>query len=297
LLAVQRKADESPAMLFVMAVPRSGSTLTYQVIIHALECTYLSNLANLLYQLPLIGGLLSARLCKGYSSGFKSDYGYVAGLCGPAEGLKYWSYWLDYGLDERNPLRRAERDKHKRYVYLRRVLARLSRSDAPLISGYLGHALEPSRLQQEFPDSVYIHLRRDILSTAASLLWARRKAGGEWLSVFPQECESVLGLGEHAEVAAQVYWLNRRLEEGLKGDNVIVLEYEALCEDPNREVERLVEFCERRGIHLSVKEALPDSFMYKLTDRNFDEDARILAVELERLEATHGKLQRKKGNE
>lgn len=296
-LARQRNSDVCPPMLFVMGVPRSGSTLTYQVIIHALECSYLSNLANLLYQLPLVGGVLSARLCKGYSSDFESNHGYVAGLCGPAEGLKYWSYWLDYGLDERGRSRKAQSAQHKRYTYLRRVLARLSKRDAPFVSGYLGHALNPSRLQQEFPGSVYIHLRRDMLSTASSLLRARRKSGGGWLSVFPQECENALGMGEHAEVAAQVYWLSRRLEEDLKGDDVFVLDYESLCENPNREIEKLVRFCGKRGIHLSVKKSLPAVFMYKVTDSHSDEDARILDVELRKLEATHGKLQRYSGSE
>lgn len=289
-IAWRSEESKKLPMLFVMSLPRSGSTLTYQVLIHALGLPYLSNLGNLLYQLPLFGGAISAWICRNYSSEFKSDYGYVSGICGPAEGLKFWGYWLGCVLDERVLEQTDTRVRHRRSKYLRRALSTLLQKRAPLVNGFLGHSLDPARLQREFPNAIYIHVKRDIVSTALSILKARRHTGTDWFSLFPRECETALGKGEHAEVAAQVYWLNRRLRDGLRGDNVIVVEYEALCSDPDGQLKRIVEFCNSRGLDVSIRKVLHDAFMHKRIDYNNNEDARVLKSEIEKLSEMYGAL-------
>jgi len=91
---------EKPRVVILLALPRGGSTLTYQVLVHGLKAAYLSNLGNLFYQVPLFGGLVSNWLCGNYRSDFRSRQGFVTGACGPAEGLRFWSYWCSQGLRE-----------------------------------------------------------------------------------------------------------------------------------------------------------------------------------------------------
>jgi hypothetical protein len=88
---------EGPPPLILLAGPRSGSTLLYQTLVHALGAPYLSNLGNALHVLPLLGGTLTRRLGGG-ASDFRSQEGFVEGLLGPAEGLRFWSHWLGAGL-------------------------------------------------------------------------------------------------------------------------------------------------------------------------------------------------------
>ena len=80
---------DAPNLVVLLALPRSGSTLTYQLLVHGLQPVYLSNLAHLLYQVPLFGGMVSRRRCRGHRSDFHSVQGFTQGVCGPAEGLRF----------------------------------------------------------------------------------------------------------------------------------------------------------------------------------------------------------------
>ena len=48
-------------LIIIISPPRSGSTLTYQILSRGSKSLYLTNLWNLLYSTPIIGGLLSKR--------------------------------------------------------------------------------------------------------------------------------------------------------------------------------------------------------------------------------------------
>jgi hypothetical protein len=282
-------------MIVLMALPRSGSTLTYQLLVHGFRLSYLSNFANMLFQLPLVGGFFSSIICRRYKSDFTSTYGFVGGGCGPAEGLQFWSYWLGYGLDERLLTVMDEPLRERRLRYLRRVLSLLSHTQSPYISGFLGHSLEPQRVIIEFPHAIMVRLHRDPLSNALSLLNSRRVSGGAWFSLFPHECESVIGKGEHAEVAAQVYWLNRRLDDELKGESVFHLDYEQLCQNPAAQLKHLSDFCNRRGMSVSLRGRVPDEFEYKMSDMQQNSDVIKLRMELGELESCYGPLQGRGG--
>ncbi|MGM0520219.1 MAG: hypothetical protein ACQERD_11335, partial [Campylobacterota bacterium] len=100
---IQTKTDSVP-VICIVAPPRSGSTLTYQILTQALENFHLTNFSNLLYATPTLGFKLQNKLCQNYLSSFSSSHGFVPGLCGEAEGLKFWQYWLNQGLVENNEL-------------------------------------------------------------------------------------------------------------------------------------------------------------------------------------------------
>ena len=287
---VLKQQKSKPYIIILLALPRSGSTLTYQSIIHRFQLLYLSNIGNLLFQLPLIGGWLSHFQCNKYQSNFISNQGFVHGLCGPAEGLKYWRYWLDCGLDDRQPALLDEYILNKRSQYIHKILSILSCPKSPVVSGYLGHTLLPHRVQKTFPEAIIVRLHRDPVSNALSILRCRRKSDSEWFSLFPRECETVIGQDEYKEVAAQVYWLNRRLNDGLIDDNVFHLNYEDLCQNPHSQLNNLVLFCNQRGMSINIKRDMPNVFDYKVADIKNDPDAIKISNALVELENRYGKL-------
>jgi hypothetical protein len=283
--------NSKPRMIILLGLPRSGSTLTYQVLIHSLRPHYLSNFGNLLFQLPLTSGLVSAYLCRNHHSTFKSNQGMVDGLCGPAEGLAYWRYWYGFSLDEREEFQSRPAAIRRRKRYLNRVLSILSSNNRPVVTGYLGHTLAASKVRQEFPEAVIVRLHRDPLSNAISLLQSRRAQSTSWFSLYPKECLSSTGRGEYDEVASQVYWLNRRLDKELSDSNVFHCHYEELCKNPSRIVEDLVTFCNKRGMTLSIKNTLPLQFSYReLSTENDSVDAVEIRRALNELETAHGPL-------
>lgn len=286
-----RSRDGDPVhALILLALPRSGSTLTYQVLTHGLESMYLSNLGNLLYKLPLLGGGLTRWRCARYGSKFRSEAGFVPGLCGPAEGLRYWSYWLGSGLDERATDSAGTPPDPARAAYLRRVLSLLGRPGRPVITGYLGHTLMVERLQQVFPDALLIRLHREKIANALSILRCRRQSRGGWFSLFPRESSPDVGRGVHAEVASQVYWLNRRLDAADRGDRTLHLAYENICRRPREELERVIAFAGARGFDLRPARPLPERFDPGGPRADEVDDLKKLTSEMERLESRFGAL-------
>ena len=259
--------------IILLALPRSGSTLTYQVLTHGIQSVYLNNLGNVLYQLPYWGGLVSMATCKNYQSDFQSDLGFVQGMCGPAEGLRYWEYWMGNGLDDRSNEQYDLKLINERMQYLKSVFSALMRDSRPVNTGYLGHALHVERLQLFFPNAVFIRLIRNPLDNALSILEARMREGAGWLSLFPRECEAYLGRGLHKEVAAQVYWLNKRLDE-VTAKNVFNVEYASLCTDPRGVLDDIVSYCHSAGLNVRRKNDLPPRF--EMRARVNDENSELI---------------------
>lgn len=255
------RAKQEPVMIVLLALPRSGSTLTYQVLTHGLESLYLTNTWNTLYALPLLGGWLSRLECADHSSDFQSSQGFVRGLCGPAEGLKFWSYWTGQGLNETSADADARRPGASgRAKYLRKILAVLTRKDMPFVTGYVGHALAVAEMQSLFPGAIFVRLMRDPLSNACSILRIRERRHSRHFSVFPKECVQYKEADIYRQVAAQVHFLNRHIDAAIDHERTISISYEALCENPAREVNRVVDFCNARGLQVALKRPLPARF-------------------------------------
>lgn len=285
--------DRRPKLLpviFVLALPRSGSTVTYQALCHHFSVQYLSNVWNLLYQLPFLGGLISSQFSSRYCSDFKSQHGFVGGLDGPAEGLRFWQWWFDCGLSDKDKNEFSEGKRRRRLHYLAQVLSVLTRRDRPFVTAYLGHALAPDRVYESFSGAVLIRLYRDPVSNGLSLLKSMRESQREWFSVFPKECEGLGNMTEHQRVAAQVYWLNRRLDDAGCSGEMLTLHYEALCQNPSKELEKIRERCKEKGISVDIKLPLPDHFEYKTLDLESDVDAIKIRYALNDLENNHGVL-------
>ena len=227
--------------------------------------------------------------CGGYRSDFHSSQGFVGGACGPAEGLRFWSYWCSQGLDETNSTFPSDARQHRREEHLQRVFSFLSSPSLPYVTGYLGHVLAWERLRTLFPEAVFVRLHRDPVSNAISLLRSRKNQDEGWFSVRPKECEGLEGRDVHYQVAAQVYWLNKRLE-GVADDMLVHVQYEDLCRNPSEELTRVVSCCNARDMDLSLVGNLPDSFDFRMADPSTDKDASLIRQALDELEGEHGAL-------
>ena len=290
---LKEKRDEShpiPAII-IFALPRSGSTVTYQTICHGFQVNYLSNIWNLFFQLPLFGGLLSFYISRFHKSDFLSNYGFVGGLDGPAEGMKFWQWWLDCGLRDEDCNILPPKLRLERSSYLRKVLISLySSTNMPFVTAYLGHILLPDRVYNTFHEAVFIRLKREPALNALSLLKSIRDSGSDWFSVRPNECSDLINRDAYQRVASQVYWLNRRLDDADCADSMFTVEYEKLCEDPEKQIERFLDWCTDRGLKICRKHAMPASLMIKNPEPEDNYDLNKIRAELKKLEMNHGKL-------
>ena len=276
-------------LIFVLALPRSGSTLMYQALCHSFYADYLTNIGNLFYKLPFLGSILSKSLCDGYFSDFRSSEGFVSGISGPAEGRAYWDYWFGNDILEW-PETTCVSDESK-VRYLKHVIGRVSSPSRPFITGYLGHVLIWHKLKIEFPGAIFVRLHRRPIDNALSILRSRQAGSPDsWFSVLPKECVDVLGCSIYEQVASQVYWLNRRLS-ALSSENTIHVRYEHLCLSPNIVMDEVSAFCAKKGINLVAKHELPSRFEMRASADDDIKERSKLEEALKRLEERHGALE------
>ncbi|MGH7824513.1 MAG: hypothetical protein ACREQ7_04975, partial [Candidatus Binatia bacterium] len=187
LIAGDAPGEIQMPLLVVCGAPRSGHTLTHQVIAHSLQVFVVNNFHYAFSRTPLIGYFLSKIFCRPYVSDFGSTGGYIPGLNGPHEGALIWEYWCDMCLKERRP--RPDPARMRKFGQLLNQI--YSIDGRPYCDSWLGHTLYLQELQEIFPRNIVAASRRDLLSTAFSIAEYTRTLGqnGSYWSVQPRECQ------------------------------------------------------------------------------------------------------------
>jgi len=263
-------------LIVLLAPPRSGSTLTYQVLTTGIESLYLSNMSNLLYTTPIIGNLLTKYNIATKTSEFQSNYGLVPGLFGEAEGLKYWKYWMNQDLFEKKNVE-INTSKMKK---LEKGLNKSSLGRKPIIWGYLGHVFCFEHFSSFFKNEiVFLHLQRDILSNAYSLYKASPKEliSSRPLTVQSQEERETKSI--YKKIIEQISDIHNRIDKkkGVK-NKIIPIQYEELCENPHQFLDNLKIELEKIGFVINLrKDRIPTKFSYRTIKADYDADALALS--------------------
>jgi hypothetical protein len=252
---------DAPA-IFIVAPPRSGSTLTYQLLIHSFENIHLTNIWNLLYSMPALGARISERFCKNKKIEFSSKNGFVPGLCGEAEGMKFWEYWIGQGLVQHTSSLKNNRAS-KLSVLLNKLYTLYGR---PFISGYLAHAFSIGFLRKHFPASVFIHVTRDFLENACSIY---KVSPTKWFSLKPDMMPED-GNERHRNIVRQILSIHAAIFEQYDED-IFSVRYEDICNNPAEITDQIKRHAHVRGIDLTTKAVPPASFTLSRSKENMDE--------------------------
>lgn len=269
-----KNTDHRATVICLLAPPRSGSTLTYQILNAGLKNFHLTNIWNLFYATPTIGGKVSQRISKSYKTEYKSEYGFVPGLAGEAEGLKFWSYWTGQGMEEGAPF------DHEKANKLESVINQLSlQNKGAFVTGFLGHVFCIEALRSTFENIVFVHLQRDLLSNASSLYKGRKDIG---FSTKPSSI-SKMSLNDPSRVAKQLISIHNEIFER-SGEDTIQINFSEICNDPSKVLDKLVEFCSKRNLKLERKGDFvpPISLKERIVDRGSDGDTKLLYTALQK---------------
>lgn len=274
--------------IFLLAVPRGGSTLAYQCIVHRFRLLYLSNLWLMLYKLPFIGGFVSGIFSSIYwhKSTFSSVHGFVPGVLAPAEGLPFWSHWFSCGLTDAPSGIAPDLDPH----YLQATLGNLQLLFPHFVSCYLGHSLCVNRLRRCFPNAIFVRVKRNPVRNALSILKAMRSLSVDKFSVFPIEMQPYLDRSDPFKAAAQCYFINKRLDFDIRSQDCFVLNYEDLCLSPDSVMSHFETFARARGVLLRASRSLPVSFTETALSASDQEDVCLLENAFNELEKLHGPM-------
>jgi hypothetical protein len=249
-------------LLAIVGPPRVGSTLLYQLLVARYELFYLDNFQHALLRYPYLAFTLSNRWFGRAPRTTLSDHGFVKGFAGVSEGNFFWDYWFDMAMAQKEPSPSPERFAHIATV-LNRIHARVNR---PMVSAFNAHAFYMEELARRFQRVVFIHLYRDPLANALSLLRARQIIRGDrqqWWSIRPKTCYSTGN--PFAEIVCQILGTYAQIRESRQAHptlNVVDVSYKELCCEPHATLERIARACE--GAEIMLRQRTPSMSLPKL---------------------------------
>lgn len=228
-----REMGASP--IFIIGAPRTGSTLLYQALVIRFHVAYLSNILSLFPS--RISTLVQVIGKKNfyYNRIKKSNLGYIAGFFSPSEAGNVHKLWFE------NAITSAEKKACVDTVAYMEFVASGSFLGKNMFDVY---RLE--NISRVFPSVRFIHIRRDPLYTAQSILLARKKVFGdyaEWWSVKPPGSENVLRESPAYQVLWQITQINDHIVGQLNklGHKYVEINYDELCVDPESVMQNLAE--------------------------------------------------------
>jgi hypothetical protein len=221
--------------LFILGLPRSGTTLVYQYIIHRLEAAYFLNSMRYSFFWPCLDTSLRLRGGRVYQSDFKSRYGTTRGPMAPHEGGEFWNRFFDKEAYQK--FRDIHPDSINHITKTVRCLQETFGSDL-FVNKNVKHLLRIDALAGIFPDCRFLVVERDLADVALSLMRSRMKLFGRydrWFSVRPENYNELLRLEPPEQVAGQVRHLARTQERDLGSldpSRVSRILYRDFCKDP-----------------------------------------------------------------
>lgn len=285
------EAPELP-VVFIIGAPRSGTTLTYQLLVARGGFAYISNFLARFWQVPSIGIHLENAVGlreKTYHTDFTSEYGRTRGWLEPHEFGYFWDRWFDQGQTshklDRKQLSRVDIKR------LRRVVASIENGyGAPVVfANNTWCTFQIEYLARVFPTSLFVVCEREPLYIAQSILIGRRRLQDSqtWWSVRPLGHEAVQDQPWWKQIGWQVSETIREMHAGLERvaeGRQVKVQYEELCQDPVAKLENIVERARDLGATLPPARPIPDRFDCTNNPRVPNADLKQLEEALRRIE-------------
>lgn len=224
-------------IVLVLGLPRSGTTVLYQLLAQTGAFTYPSNLVARFYRAPAMGVLLqrlAAPLLDEPRWELASRGGLTDGWYQPHEFGYFWRHHL--GIHEHHEPETPD---------LADLVLQLGRMEAagtgPLLMKNALLVYSIPLLQRVLPTLTVIRIRRDPVDVAASILKMRTRYYGDpatWWSLRPRDVSPVEGASPEAQIAFQIHHGSKALSAL---DPAIDLTYEQLCGDVHHWVGRIAD--------------------------------------------------------
>jgi hypothetical protein len=290
-------------LIFVVGCARSGSTLMMQWLAKTGKFAYPSNLLSRFYGAPYIGAKIQKLLTDpeydfnseildfGDEISFNSNLGKTKGALEPNE---FWYFWRRF-IPNTDP--EVLDDKALVKVNTKQFVAELAAIEAVFDKpvAMKGHILQFNIpfLSNILKKVLFVFIKRNPLYNIQSLLEARVKYFGDrrpWYSVKPEEYDKLKDLDPFSQVAGQVYFTNKAVQQGLKqidASRWLQLSYEDFCESPRKVFGQILEKLKNQGMEISNWEYEgPKNFQPTNQVRLSEEECRIIISAYKRFSGT-----------
>jgi len=235
---------------FIVGVPRSGTTLTALLLARSYRWAYIPDLANRHPEFTLTLSAFARARYGAYRGSLVNEYGRAVGRNAPTDGWELFHRWFPrYNL--------GDEPRENRLGELRTLVRCLELIYcAPFMVKNNNSATRIQPLRRTFPDAMWVHVTRDELDTAVSLIGARRHFGvglNEWWSAAPPAYWNREFSDEFDQVAHQVVGVEGAITAGLASVDprrVVTVSYAEICATPGNFLARVATAYERSGVIL-----------------------------------------------
>lgn len=219
--------------LFIVGVPRSGTTAVLLHLFNRFRFSYFPNISRRYHRAPVCATLWG-RLAHNYTPTYSNRFGEVEGPMAPSDGWEIFFRWFPrYDLSQ--PVNTSRLFQLKNLVRFMEMLL-----GAPFINKNNSNPVRIPQLADLFPDALFVHVERDIFETVMSNLEARKRHGVEldkWWSCAPPTFYDRRFDSELEQVVTQVWDVNRfilRSLETIDSRRWVRLSYREFCRQPDQ---------------------------------------------------------------
>jgi hypothetical protein len=221
LVASYRVAPEKIPLVFILASPRTGSTLLYQLMIKYFDLHYFSNCVTENFaNYPVIGTLFEIGLIGMHNAPtitLENRYGTTAGSHEPNEATRVLQNWFEWCHPTETCSAQVKTGQRENMIG---TLGSITKTTGkPLVIKNAWNCFRIKDLSDMFPAAHFVWLKRDIVASSYSTLLARCTQGDPariWNSASPANYAEIRGLPYIEQVVEQQYWTNRAVEDGLE---------------------------------------------------------------------------------
>lgn len=276
---------EEPSMpvMFVVGLPRSGSSLLYQTLVDTGEFGYISNFSSRFWGDPYVGLMMEKILQirdTEKSLSYQSEFGKTNdGLFSPHEFMYFWDKWFARGQEVQevpsNLLKEIDIAKFRKEVAkIENIFSK------PLIfKSQFWLSLQIKFLHKAFPNSLILYIDRNPLYIAQSIAMARKQIHNDldtWWSLKPKEFRTLKDMKWSDQIMGQVYFTKKRINELLEDipdDMIIRTSYYELCDTPDILINKINNYYSNCISNFDISSHKPPTFKtsdtQKLQDNEF----------------------------
>ena len=257
--------------LFIFGLPRSATTLTYQLISQCLDLGYVNTLIARFWLSPQHGiALRQAVLGSLPEATFRSDFGKSEGPYGPHEFAYFWHHWLKVvEVDDMLAFGQSRDDID--WAALGRTVRCMQDMFGTGIVFKTPHVANHMRaFAAAFAMPLFIYIERDPTDVALSILGARIAYYGRpdiWWSTHPPNYRKLAVLPFPQQIAGQVHSLRSTYEREMRRlppELVLRVRYSQLCSSPGDIVTSVQErVAAVHGVTVCERFDSPDCFAFK----------------------------------
>jgi hypothetical protein len=281
--------------VFIVGLPRSGTTLLYQLLLNHFDCSYFTMWAEYYYRAPVAAYRVQRLVFPQRPSSFEyeSEYGkmkdrsYLSKAWRPVEGHPIWHRWFP---EKPTHCYEGSLDRSTREDMQSTIAGFIDLSGKPFLNKNTRNSIRLTGLVDAFPEAVIIVVGRRSLYVAQSLYIARlnRQSSGKngnnrWWGTKPAEFLQLQHLDPLSQAVGQTRAIERELKKQLRAyaNRYINVDYEEVCERPSVVLRRIQEHCDGHGVGLRrIKDfdvaPFPLGNKKKVSDADFDSIKRLL---------------------